>query len=102
MADSAGSAPAEGAGPQGDIEVSAENLLAVVATGHYRASLEVIRDELAAGLLEARDRSLIHLPAIAKQLVEVLERLETMPSADSRDSVNSAQDDTEALLRLVR
>ena len=98
MVDSDDSATAE----TDAVEISAENLLAVLSTGHYRASLEVIRDELAAGLLEARDRSLIHLPAIAKQLVDVLDKLEMMPSADTADTVNSAQDETEALLRLVR
>lgn len=79
-----------------------EALLPKVQTGTQRQKLEAIRDRLAAGIDGASDRQLIHLAPLAKQLVEVLERIADLPDESApADSVESAQGEVERLLRAV-
>jgi len=52
----------------------------VVAGGDYRASLEAIRDRLAAEMATAEGAS---LASVAKQLADVLSRLENLPSKEA-------------------
>ncbi|MGZ4524222.1 MAG: hypothetical protein ACXVXO_12530 [Mycobacteriaceae bacterium] len=75
----------------------------VVAGGDYRASLEAVRDRLAAAIDGASDRQLVHVAPLAKQLQDVLKTLADLPVPDAEaDSVETAQSDLEAKLRLVQ
>jgi len=79
------------------------SLLPVVSAGDYRAGLEALRDRLAAGIDGATERQLIHLAPLAKQLADVLKTLAELPVPDAAaDSVETAQSDLEAKLRLVQ
>ena len=79
------------------------DLSSAVGGGDYRASLEALRDRLAAGIDGASDRQLVHLAPLAKQLADVLKTLADLPVPDAAaDSVESAQTDLEAKLRLVQ
>ena len=88
----------------GNSRETAENRLAsVVSTGAYRASLEALRDTLAAGIDGAGERQLIHLAPLAKQLADVMRTLEDLPVPDAAaDSVESAQSVVERKLRAVQ
>jgi hypothetical protein len=78
-------------------------LTSVVGDGDYRTSLEALRDRLAAGIDGASDRQLVHLAPLAKQLADVLKVIAELPVPDAAaDSVESAQSDLEAKLRLVQ
>ena len=78
-------------------------LESVVGTGDYRASLEALRDTLAAGIAGAGERQLIHLAPLAKQLADVMRTLAEMPvPGAAADSVESAQNVIELKLRTVR
>ena len=78
-------------------------LESVVGTGDYRASLEALRDTLAAGIAGAGERQLIHLAPLAKQLADVMRTLEEIPVPDAAaDSVESAQNVVELKLRAVQ
>lgn len=57
-----------------DDEISAE----AMASGDKRRALEALRDRLIEGVLAATDRKLIHLAPVAKQLVDVLDRIESL------------------------
>ena len=79
------------------------SLESVVCTGDYRASLEALRDTLAAGIDGAGERQLIHLAPLGKQLADVMRLLEEMPVVDAAaDSVESAQSVVERKLRAVQ
>ena len=79
------------------------DLSSAVAGGDYRASLEALRDRLADGIDGASDRQLVHLAPLAKQLADVLKTLADLPVPDAAaDSVETAQSDLEAKLRLVQ
>ena len=81
----------------------AVRLEAVVAEGDLRASLEATRDRLAGFLDGLGERQVIHAAPLAKQLVDVLQRLADLPVPDAEaDTVESAQDALEAKLRLVQ
>ena len=78
-------------------------LLPVVEAGDYRASLEALRDRLAAGIDGATSRQLIHLAPLAKQLAELLKVLADLPVPDAAaDSVESAGDAVQRKLRAVQ
>ena len=77
-------------------------LTGVVGGGNYRASLEALRDRLAAGIDGASERQLIHLAPLSKQLADVLRLLEELPVPGAvADSVESAQGVVERKLRAV-
>ena len=81
----------------------ADGLAPVVAGGDYRASLEALRDRLAAGIDGATARQLIHLAPLSKQLADVLKVLAELPVADApADTVESAQDGVLHKLRAVQ
>lgn len=81
----------------------AAELTPVVSAGDYRASLEALRDRLAAAIDGASDRQLVHVAPLAKQLQDVLKTLADLPVVDAApDSVESAQSTLEAKLRLVQ
>jgi len=83
--------------------VDAVNLEAVVAEGDLRASLEAVRDRLAGFLDGLSDRQVLHAAPLAKQLTDTLEKLAALPVPDAAaDSVETAQSDLEAKLRLVQ
>ena len=78
-------------------------LESVVHAGDYRASLEALRDALAAGISGAGERQLIHLAPLAKQLADVMRTLTEIPVPDAAaDSVESAQNVVELKLRAVQ
>lgn len=84
-------------------ERAAEGLTVVVASGDYRASLEALRDRLAAGIDGSTERQLIHLAPLAKQLADVLKVLADLPVADApADTVEAAQDGVLRKLRAVQ
>ena len=62
-----------------------EGLAAVVATGDHRASLEALRDRIAAelGMVEGRD-----VAPLAKQLADVMRELSNMPAAKGASSLD--------------
>ena len=79
------------------------SLETIVSSGDYRASLEALRDTLAAGIDGAGERQLIHLAPLGKQLAEIMRTLEEMPVVDAAaDSVESAQSVVERKLRAVQ
>jgi hypothetical protein len=79
------------------------DLSGVVAAGDYRASLEALRDRLAAGIDGSSERQLIHLAPLSKQLADVLKTLAELPAPDAAaDSVESAQSVVERKLRAVQ
>jgi hypothetical protein len=67
---------------------------AAIRSGDQRQALEAIRDRLAEGVMAADDRRLLHLAPLAKQLVDVLDKLEELPTpkADSVDDTRAAAD----------
>lgn len=73
---------------------------AEVASGDHRRALIALRDRLADGVVAADDRRLIHLAPLSKQLVEVLEKLEELPTPKA-DSVDKSREATERILRAV-
>lgn len=84
-------------------ERAADGLVDVMASGDYRASLEALRDRLAAGIDGSTDRQLIHLAPLAKQLADVLKLLADLPVADApADTVETAQDGVQRKLRAVQ
>ena len=52
-----------------------------MSSGDQRRALEALRDRLIDGVLAATDRKLIHLAPVAKQLVDVLDRIEALEPA---------------------
>ena len=79
------------------------SLESVVSSGDYRASLEALRDTLAAGIDGAGERQLIHLAPLGKQLADVMRLLEELPVVGAAaDSVESAQNVIELKLKTVR
>ena len=83
--------------------VDARSLEDVVADGDLRASLEAVRDRLAGFLDGLSERQLLHAAPLSKQLTDVLEKIAALPVPDAAaDSVETAQSDLEAKLRLVQ
>ena len=64
--------------------MAADSLPDPLTCGDYRASLEALRAVLADRLMVAADdpRRLIHVAPIAKQLSDVLARIESLPNAE--------------------
>ena len=62
-----------------------ESLREVVASGDRPASLRALRDKLAAEVEQADGRT---LPALAKQLADVLREIEALPLAKEVDPVD--------------
>lgn len=84
-------------------EMTPAGLPGVVRGNDYRASLEALRDRLAAGIDEADGRQLVHLAPLAKQLADVLKMLADLPVPDAAaDSVESAEAEVADILRLVQ
>ena len=80
-----------------------DGLREVVAQGDLRASLEALRDRLAAGIDGASERQLVHVAPLAKQLADVLQALAALPVEGApADSVESAQDGVLLKLRAVQ
>jgi hypothetical protein len=73
---------------------------AAIRSGDSRKALEAVRDQLAEGVMAADDRRLIHLAPLAKQLVDVLEKIEGLPIPKA-DSVDNSREATERILRSV-
>jgi hypothetical protein len=86
-----------------DLSGAAGSLAGVVEQGEYRASLEALRDRLAAGIDSLTPRQMIHLAPLSKQLSDVLKVLAELPEPDAAaDSVENAQEDVERILRAVQ
>jgi hypothetical protein len=82
----------------GAVEVSS-----TVKAGDYRASLEALRDRLAAGIDGLTPRQVIHLAPLSKQLADVLHELADLPVPDAEaDSVESEQAEVDRILRAVQ
>lgn len=81
-----------------------DSLAVVVARGDLRASLEALRDRVAATLDDARAAGELGLVApLSRQLADVLERLAAIPDpAAAADDVESAQGEAERILRAVQ
>jgi len=77
-------------------------LAPVVREGDYRASLEAVRDRLAAFLDGLSDRQVVQAAPLAKQLTDVLAQLADLPVPDAElDSVENAAASVERILRSV-
>lgn len=84
-------------------ETPAPAIAPVVSAGDYRRGLEAIRDRLAAGIDGASPRQLIHLAPLAKQLADIMRVLDEMPDENApADSVETAQEDVQRILRAVQ
>jgi hypothetical protein len=85
------------------IDVDAEGLSSAVRAGTYRAQLEALRDDLAASIEGLSERQVVHKAPLAKQLADVLATLADLPVPDAAaDSVEAAEAEVEAMLRLVQ
>jgi hypothetical protein len=86
-----------------DLSEAAGDLASVVEQGEYRASLEALRDCLAAGIASLTPRQMIHLAPLSKQLTDVLKALADLPDLEAvADSVEDAREDVERILRAVQ
>ncbi len=83
--------------------MDAEGLSSAVRAGTYRAQLEALRDDLAASIEGLSERQVVHKAPLAKQLADVLATLADLPVPDAAaDSVEAAEAEVEAMLRLVQ
>jgi uncharacterized protein related to proFAR isomerase len=73
---------------------------AAVRSDDPREALSAIRDRLAEGVLAADGNRLLHLAPLAKQLVEVIEKIQAIPEPEA-DSVDDSREATERILRSV-
>lgn len=73
------------------------SVVEAVEGGDYAASLLALRNKLAAGVDAAADKRLIHLAPLSKALVDVLDKIESLPMPEA-DSVDAAR---AATLRLI-
>jgi hypothetical protein len=53
-----------------------------------RVALEALRDRLVDGVLAATDRRLIHLAPLSKQLMDVLDKLKSLPGVEQGDDLD--------------
>ena len=84
-------------------DVTPEGLSGVVRGNDYRASLEALRDDLAASIEGLTERQVVHKAPLAKQLADVLKQLAELPVPDAAaDSVESAEAEVADILRLVQ
>ncbi len=75
-------------------------LCEAVSGSDPRVALEAIRDLLAERLEGATDRQLVHVAPMAKQLVDVLDKLGEFTEPEA-DSVDDSRADVERILRSV-
>jgi hypothetical protein len=50
--------------------------------------LQALRERLADGVVQATDRRLIHLAPLAKQFMDVLDKIEKLPDAGQGDELD--------------
>lgn len=67
--------------------MDADEFRAAIRSGDPLAAFSAIRDRLAEGVLEADDKRLLHLAPTAKQLMDVLDKINALEGAKPQGDV---------------